>query len=183
MVFRDDFLLGNRRHLHRLLLNLVRMNDHLLLSLNHHRFHCHRLLLGYLFRGFLDADALARHLSRFLWLRWIDKLVGRLWKQIKLKSCSIVQTFIKLYRILVLITHGNCRHDIENWHSTLLAVTVHEATLSHEVLLAISQQDVIDAVERREDCLVAATLELAGFLWSFEAAGNRKMCVKFRKRE
>lgn len=77
--------------------------------------------------------------------------------------------FLTAHRILVFITHDHRRHNVENRHATLLAVTVNKATLPHEMLLAVGHQDVVDAVKRREDCLVGATLELAGFLWSFES--------------
>ena len=82
--------------------------------------------------------------------------------------------FLTAHRILVFITHGHRRHNVENRHATLLAMTVNEATLSHEMLFAVGHQDVVNAVKRREDCLVSATLELAGFLWSFKSMNGRK---------
>jgi hypothetical protein len=39
-----------------------------------------------------------------------------------------------------------------------------EAALSYKMLFTVGQQNVIDAVKRGEDCLVGATLELAGFV-------------------
>lgn len=79
------------------------------------------------------------------------------------------------YCILVFVAHGNHRHNIGNGHATLLTMAIDEAALSYEMLFTVSQQNMIDAVKRREDCFVDATLELAGFVWSFEAEKRIKI--------
>jgi hypothetical protein len=80
------------------------------------------------------------------------------------------------HRVLVLITHGKCRNDVKNWHATLLTVVVEETALSHKMLFSIGHQDVVYAVESRENCLIAATFKLAGFLWSSETEGKGESC-------
>lgn len=59
-------------------------------------------------------------------------------------------------------------------HAALLAVAVEETTLSYEVLFSISQQHVINAVERIKNRFIRAIVELAGFELSFKATKKAK---------
>lgn len=65
-------------------------------------------------------------------------------------------------------------HDIVHRHAALLAVAVEETTLSYEVLFSISQQHVINAVERIKNRFIRAIVELAGFELSFKATKKAK---------
>jgi hypothetical protein len=67
------------------------------------------------------------------------------------------------------------RHDIVNRHATLLAMIVEEAALPHEMLLLVSQQDVLRTVVRCENRLLGAIDELAGSVRFFEAKMKSKL--------
>lgn len=71
--------------------------------------------------------------------------------------------------MLMVIADGGDGEDVVHRHAALLVVTVDERALPYEMLLSVRHQDVIDAVERADDCLAGATLKLAGFVWSFES--------------
>lgn len=80
MVFGRHFLLRLNRHLHRLV-NVVRVNYHGRSMARNRRLDSRQLLLAVLFEdanGRLFVDAFPGQLRCFLWLGWINKLVGGL---------------------------------------------------------------------------------------------------------
>jgi hypothetical protein len=81
------------------------------------------------------------------------------------------------------ITNSYGCHDVVNRHSTLLAVAVEVATLSDEMLLSVSEQDVIGAVEGLADRLFCAFVELAGLMWSFKTKRESNFINNGSRRE
>lgn len=70
------------------------------------------------------------------------------------------------------ITNSYHCHDVVNGHATLLTVAVNVAALPYEMLLLIGEQNVLFAVERRQQSLVVALVKLAGFVGSLESRIN-----------